>query len=57
MALIKQIWAGEKVQCPICKKGIFLPRFPNIPIKENKQFICSECGEKLTVVLKMPRED
>ena len=55
MGLIKKLWAGEKVYCPACKNGILLPKRFDLVVKENKQFVCSACGNQLTVFLTMPK--
>lgn len=57
MGFINRIWRGEKVKCPLCNEGFFEPMRPDLPLRENLQFVCSHCGEKLTGILRIPNED
>ena len=57
MGMINRLWAGEKVLCPVCKKGSLQPRLSSQPLNKNYQFICPECGNKVIGIPKMKRDD
>ena len=52
MGLASKLIAGEKVECPKCKKGYYQPVFRDIPIEECKKFSCSHCGDEITLLKK-----
>ena len=48
---IRKLRVVEKVECPICSKGILIPSF-NAPPERAPQFYCNNCGSKLTINFK-----
>ena len=44
---IIKLRSGEKVICNSCSKGVFIPSF-NAPPEKAPQFICNNCGKKIT---------
>lgn len=45
---IKKLRKGEKVPCDTCKIGVMIPAY-GAPPEKAPQFICDNCGEKLTI--------
>lgn len=43
---------GEKVECQLCNEGIMKPVYNTLPEKATT-FVCSHCGEKLHINLRM----
>ncbi len=46
---------GEKILCENCGSGHYLPINPNYPATKQTHFVCSECGDLICFVLKMPK--
>lgn len=44
---IKELLEGEKVICPKCNNGYFIPAYSIEAIKECSYFKCNCCGEEL----------
>lgn len=46
---LSRIYAGEPVLCRNCGQGIFLPLNQEYPIGANHCFVCSHCGNSISV--------
>lgn len=52
---INKLMEGKKVECPLCKKGHFIPKF-GAPPEEATMFLCRNCGEELIIDVKISFE-
>ncbi len=57
MGLFSRLWSGKNIQCPACKNGILKPQRQDLPIRENLQFVCPKCGNKITAILSFPKAE
>jgi len=45
---LKKIRAGEKIACPLCRNGYFVPMY-GASCKDAPRFQCTSCKEKLSI--------
>lgn len=54
--LLRKLLKGEGVICPTCKIGVFKPFSIDVPANKNHTFICSNCGERILLDIRVTVE-